>query len=201
MLTLKPVKTRVVVKPGQMKSGTLTCPPQTTPAGAAVDLDPGRAKSVDSFAGAALSLRASTASLRAFQFRIANTGDRAHDALVQGNCATVLLAPDVGRARLSTKISTYTDVIAPGRHHVVHRCPSGWTALGAGYALNSVSVRDRRGRSHRRERELVGEEHRRLAGHGAAPGDLRPARLAVEVLPVPARRRPLLALVLRAELA
>jgi hypothetical protein len=138
---LTPVKTRVVIKPGQMNSGTLTCPPHTTPAGAAVDLDPGRAKSVDSFAGAALSLRASTASLRAFQFRLANAGDRAHDALVQGNCATVLLAPDVARARLSTKIWTYTDLIAPGRHHVLHRCPAGWTALGAGYALNAVSVR------------------------------------------------------------
>jgi hypothetical protein len=141
VLRLKPVKARVVVKPGQMKSGTLTCPPQTTPAGAAVDLDPGSAKSVGSFAGAALSLRASTASLRAFQFRIANAGDRAHDALVQGNCATVLFTPDVGPARLSTKISTYTDAIAAGRHHIVHHCLSGWTAFGAGYALTSGSAR------------------------------------------------------------
>ena len=138
---LKPVKTRVVVKPGQIKSGTLTCPPQTTPAGVAVDLDPRRARSVDSFAGAALNVRTSTASLRAFQIRIANAGDHAHDVLVQGNCATVLLASDIERARLNTKISTYTDLIAPGRHHVLHRCPSGWTGLGAGYALNSVSVR------------------------------------------------------------
>ena len=141
VLRLKPVKTRVVVEPGQMKSGTLTCPPHTTPAGAAIDLDPGRAKSVDSFSGAALSLRASTASLRAFQFRIANAGDRVHDALVQGNCATVLFTPDVGPAQLRTKISTYTNVIAPGRHHIVRRCPSGWTAFGAGYALTSGSVR------------------------------------------------------------
>jgi len=138
---LKPVETRVVVKPGQIKSGTLTCPPQTTPAGVAVDLDPRRARSVDSFAGAALNVRTSTASLRAFQIRIANAGDDAHDVLVQGNCATVLLASDIERARLNTKISTYTDLIAPGRHHVLHRCPSGWTGLGAGYALNSVSVR------------------------------------------------------------
>jgi hypothetical protein len=141
VLTLRPVKTRVVVKPGQMKTGTLTCPTQTLPAGAPFDLDPGRAKSVDSFAGAALSVRASTASPRAFQFRIANAGDRAHDALVQGNCATVLFTPDVGPAQLSTKISTYTDVISAGRHHIVRRCPAGWTALGAGYALTSRSVR------------------------------------------------------------
>jgi hypothetical protein len=141
VLTLRPVKTRVVVKAGQMKSGTLTCPPQTIPAGAAFDLEPDRVKSVDAFAAALLSVRTSTASLRAFQFRIANAGKRAHDALVQGNCATVLFTPDLGRARLSTRILTYTDLIAPGRHHVLHRCPSGWTALGAGYALNSVSVR------------------------------------------------------------
>lgn len=141
VLTLRPVKTRVVVKPGQMKSGTLTCPKQTIPAGAAFDLEPGRAKSVDSFAGVALSVRVSTASLRAFQFRIANTGDRAHEAVVQGNCATVLFTPDVRPAQLSTKISTYTDVFASGRHHVVHRCPAGWIAFGAGYALTSGSVR------------------------------------------------------------
>src|SRR6476661_6094605 len=106
VFTMKPVKTRVVVNPGETKSGTLTCASRTTPAGAAVDLDPRRARSVDSFAGAALSLRTSTASLRAFQFRIANTGARAHDVLVQGNCATVLLASDVERTRLNTKIST-----------------------------------------------------------------------------------------------
>jgi hypothetical protein len=141
VLTLKAVKTRLVVKPGQIRSGTLTCPPQTTPAGAAVDLEPGRARSVDSFAGAALSVRASTASLRAFQFRIANAARRAREVLVQGNCATILVAPGVERARLSTKISTYTDVIAPARRHVLHRCPVGWTAFGAGYALTSGSVR------------------------------------------------------------
>jgi len=51
VLKVRPVKTRVVVKPGQMRSGTLACPAQTLPAGAAFDLDPGRAKSLDSFAG------------------------------------------------------------------------------------------------------------------------------------------------------
>ena len=141
LLKLKPVKTRVVVRPGQMKAGSLDCPSQTTPAGAALDLDPGRAKSVDSFAGAALSVRTSTSSLRAFQFRVANAGERAHGVVVQGSCATVLLAPADARARLSTKISTYTDPVAPGRHHFRHRCPAGWTALGAGFALTTGSVR------------------------------------------------------------
>jgi hypothetical protein len=141
VLRLKPVKTRVVVKAGQVKTGTLTCPQQTTPAGAAVDLEPGRARSIDSFAGSALSVRTTTASLRAFQFRIANAGARAHDVLVQGTCATALFTPDVQPVHLSTKISTYTDVIAPGRRHVVHRCPGGWTAFGAGYALSIGSVR------------------------------------------------------------
>jgi hypothetical protein len=138
VLKVRPVKTRVVVKPGQMRSGTLACPAQTLPAGAAFDLDPGRAKSLDSFAGAALSVRTSTASPRAFRFRIANAGARAHDALLQGNCATVLT---VEPAQLRTRISTYTNEITAGSHHIVHRCPAGWTALGAGYALTSGSVR------------------------------------------------------------
>jgi hypothetical protein len=106
-----------------------------------VDLDPGRAKSVESFAGAALSVRASTASLRSFRFRVANAGERARDAVVQGSCVTALVVAGAARASLSTKISTYTDVIAPGRHHIVHACRTGWTALAAGYELSSGSVR------------------------------------------------------------
>lgn len=141
VLIVKLVKTRVVVRPGTQKSGTLACPPQMTPAGAAVDLDPGRAKSLDSFAGAALSVRALTATLRAFEYRIANTGRRAHDVVVNGTCVTVLLAPDVERVKLNTRISTYATVIAPGGHHFQRRCSTGWTSLGAGYGLTSGSVR------------------------------------------------------------
>ena len=139
VLILKPVKTRVVVKPGQTKSGKLACPPQTTSAGAAVDLDPG-ARSVESFEGAALSLRASTASPSALRFRVANAGARAHEVVVQGSCVTVLLGPRVAQARLRTTISTYTNVIAPGRHHLLHSCRPGWRAVGAGYALTSGSM-------------------------------------------------------------
>jgi hypothetical protein len=141
VFVLKPVKTRLVVGPGRQKSGTLACPPQTTPAGAAVDLDPGRAKSVDSFAGAALSVRSTTATLRELQFRIANAGSRAHAVVVNGTCVTILIAPKVERAKLNTTISTYTNVIAPGRHRLQHRCRSGWTSLGAGYALASGAAR------------------------------------------------------------
>jgi hypothetical protein len=141
VLLLKPVKTRVIVRPRTQKSGTLECPPHTTPAGAAIDLEPGRAKSVGSFAGTALSVRSTTATLRAFQFRIGNAGTRAHDVVVNGMCVTVLLAPEVERARLSTTISTYTSVIAPGRHHVRHRCRSGWISLGAGYRLMPGAAR------------------------------------------------------------
>jgi len=141
VLLLKPVKTRLIVGPRTQKSGTLACPPHTTPAGAAIDLEPGRAKSVGSFAGTALSVRSTTATLRAFQFRIGNAGTRAHDVVVNGMCVTVLLAPEMERARLSTTISTYTSVIAPGRHHVRHRCPSGWISLGAGYGLTPGSAR------------------------------------------------------------
>ena len=141
VLLLKPVKTRVIVRPRTQKSGTLACPPHTTPAGAAIDLEPGRAKSVGSFAGTALSVRSTTATLRAFQFRIGNAGTRAHDVVVNGMCVTVLLAPEVERAKLSTTISTYTSVIAPGRHHVRHRCRSGWISLGTGYGLTPGAAR------------------------------------------------------------
>jgi hypothetical protein len=119
----------------------LRCPARTTPAGAAVDLEPGRARSVGSFEGAALSPRASTASLHDFAFRIANSGSRARDVVVQGNCVTVLLAPGATRPRLSTEITTSTVAVATGRQHVVRACRSGWTALGAGYAVTSGSVR------------------------------------------------------------
>jgi len=141
VLKLTPVRTKVVVKPGRSVSGTLACPAQTTPAGAAVDLEPGRARSVGSFAGAALSARATTATLHAFAFRIASAGIRTRDVVVQGSCVTVLLAPGVPRARLSTEISTSTVAVAPGRQHVVRACRAGWTALGAGYALTTGSVR------------------------------------------------------------
>jgi hypothetical protein len=141
VILVKPVKTRVVVRPGAQKSGTLACPSNTTPAGAAVDLDPGRARSVGSFAGAPLSVRSSTATLRAFQFRIANAGSRAHVAVVNGACVTILIAPKLERAKLNTAISTYTNVVAPGRHRLQHRCPSGRTSLGAGYTLTSGAVR------------------------------------------------------------
>jgi hypothetical protein len=141
VLLLKPVKTHVIVRPRTQKSGTLACPPHTTPAGAAIDLEPRRAKSVGSFAGTALSVRSTTATLRAFQFRIGNAGTRAHDAVVNGTCVTVLLAPEVERTKLSTTISTYTTVIAPGQHHVRHRCPSGWISLGAGYGLTPGPAR------------------------------------------------------------
>ena len=141
VLKLTPVKTKVVVRAGASVAGLLRCPARTTPAGSAVDLDPGRARSVGSFEGATLSARASTASLHAFAFRVANAGGRARDVVVQGSCVTVLLAPDVASARLSTEITTSTVAVAPGSQHFVRACRSGWTALGAGYALSTGSVR------------------------------------------------------------
>ena len=141
VLKLKRVKTRVVVKPGTQKSGSFACPPNSIPAGAAVDLDPSSAKSVDSFSGGALSLRATTATVRAFQFRIANTGERAHNTVVAGNCAMIGLAPQVEHARLSTKITTYTDAVTPGRHRFRHRCRRGLVSLGTGFTLTSGSLR------------------------------------------------------------
>jgi hypothetical protein len=141
LLKLKRVKTRIVVKPGTQKPGTLACPPNSTPAGAAVDLAPGQAKSVDSFSGGSLSLRATTGSLHAFQFRVSNSGERSHGAVVQGNCATIGLVPHAAHARLTTNITTYTDMVAPGRHRFRHTCKRGWVALGTGYVLASGSLR------------------------------------------------------------
>jgi len=141
VLKVAPVKAKVVVRPGASVSGTLRCPAQTTPAAAAVDLEPGRARSVGSFEGASLSARASTASPHAFAFRVASADTRSRDVVVQGSCVTVLLAPGVAQARLRTEISTSTVAVAPGRRHAVRACRSGWTALGAGYALTSGSVR------------------------------------------------------------
>jgi len=135
------VKNRFLVRPGGQNSVTITCPPKTTPAGSGFDLDPGRAKSVDGFGGPVLSVRTATASLRAFQFRVASAAKRTRAVTVYGNCLTVLLAPSVARAQLTTQISTYPTVIASGEHHFKHECRSGWSALGAGYALGSGSVR------------------------------------------------------------
>lgn len=135
------VKNRFFVRPGSQKSVTITCPPKTTPAGSGYDLDPGRAKSVEGFGGPVLSVRTATASLRALQFRVASAAQRTRAVTVYGNCLTVLLAPSVARAQLTTKISTYTNVIAPGEHQFKHDCPRGWSALGTGYALGSGSAR------------------------------------------------------------
>ena len=50
-------------------------------------------------------------------------------------------AADVEHAKLSTKITTYTDVVAPGPTPLPAPCPQGWISLGAGYALTSGSLR------------------------------------------------------------
>ena len=141
VLKLKLVKSRVVVRPGGKQAALLSCPPNTTPAGAGFDLQPGSAKSVDGFGGAVLSPRTGVASLRALQFKIASAGGHARVVTVYGNCLTVQLAANVARAQLITRISTYTNVVAPGRHYFRHRCSSGWTALGTGYDLASGALR------------------------------------------------------------
>jgi hypothetical protein len=141
VLKVAPVKTKVVVRPGASISGTLRCPAQTTAAAAAVDLEPGRARSIGSFESASLSARASTASPHGFAFRVASADTRPRDVVVQGSCVTVLLGPGVARTQLRTEISTSTVMVAPGRQHAVRACRAGWTAIGAGYALTSGSVR------------------------------------------------------------
>jgi hypothetical protein len=135
------VKNRFLVRPGTQRSATVTCPPKTTPAGSGFDLDPGGAKSVEAFGGALLSVRTATASLRGLQFRVGSAAKRTRAVTVYGNCLTVVPVSGLTRARLTTKISTYTNVIAGGPHHFKHDCGGGWSALGAGYALGSGSLR------------------------------------------------------------
>ena len=49
--------------------------------------------------------------------------------------------PQVKHARLSTKITTYTNVVTPGRHQFLHRCRRGLVSLGTGFTLTSGSLR------------------------------------------------------------
>jgi hypothetical protein len=92
VLKAEAVKDPVVVKPARRSRAASPVRANSIPAGAGRPR-PCSAKSVDSFSGGALSLRATTATVQAFRFRIANTGERAHNRSVAGNCATVGLVP------------------------------------------------------------------------------------------------------------
>ena len=116
----------------------------------------------------------STATLRAFQFRIANAGARAQEVVVQGTCATVLFASAAERASLNTRISTYTDAISPGRHRLRHAA----SAAGPHWVRDLARLGRRPDRGRRRLRRgwpLVGAEHVERAAAGRATARLRGA--------------------------
>jgi len=140
LLKVKPVRLRFSVKPGTQKSASVPCPPQTTPAGAGIDLAPASAKSAAAFGGAPLELRASTATLSGFGLTVRNTGKRVREAVGYGNCLTVIRSAGAQSAPLRVKITTFTDPVPPGRKPIAHACPRGWFSLGAGYAVRSRSL-------------------------------------------------------------
>jgi hypothetical protein len=140
LLKLLPVKVALTVGPGAQKSVVLPCPAQTTPAGFGVDLAARPAKSAASFSGAALELRASTASLRGFGFTLRNSGRRAHRAVAYGNCVTVVRSAGARPKPLRVKITTFTELVPAGRRRVGHVCPTGWFSLGVGYTARAPSV-------------------------------------------------------------
>lgn len=141
VLKVKPVKLRLRIKPGTVKTATLPCPSQTTPAGSGVDLAPAGPKSARAFAGGSpLSLRASTASLRGFSFAIRNAGRRARDAVAYGTCLTVVRAAGTAAEPLRVEITTFTDPVNPGLQRIGHACRAGWFSLGAGYTTSSRAV-------------------------------------------------------------
>jgi hypothetical protein len=140
-LALRPVRATLTVGRGTQRSAALPCPPKTTPAGSGVDLDPGRARRAAPFAGAALELRAATASLHGFAFTVRNAGHRLRRAVVYGNCLTVVRSAGAPPTPLRVRITTFTDSLHAGRQRLGHGCPPGWFSLGAGYAVSSAAVR------------------------------------------------------------
>jgi hypothetical protein len=130
LIQLKSVARRLNVPPGAQKAITLTCPPNTTPAGSGVDVASGRAST-------AVRVRAATATLRGFGFTLQNSGKAARRVALYGNCITVVRSRRAARRPLQVRITTFTDLVRPGRQQVTHACPRGWFSLSAGYAAGS----------------------------------------------------------------
>jgi len=140
-LRVRPVKLKLVVKPGAQRTASLPCPQDTTPAGAGTDIQPQRGKAAGGFAGNPLSVRTLTASLRGFAVTIRNSGHARRSAVLYGNCVTVLRPAGSEPAPLRVQVITFTDPFHPGLQRVMHPCPSGWFSIGAGYALRSPVLR------------------------------------------------------------
>ncbi len=130
----------LVVPPGGRRSVALACPTGTIPAGAGVDLAPGRQARAARFAGAQLSVRRITADLQSFSFSVRNSGTTARPVALGGNCITVVTEPHASRRGLHVRVTTLRQSIDPGRRKIARSCPRGWFSLAAGYRLPSPAV-------------------------------------------------------------
>jgi hypothetical protein len=122
----------ILVAPGRQRSAALACPSGLAPAGAGIDLDPGRRSGS---AGSKLSVRRLTEDLHRFSFVVRNAGKAARAVTFSGNCVTLVSSSGTPRERLHVKVSTFSALLQPGRHHLARSCPPGWFSLAAGYAL------------------------------------------------------------------
>jgi len=140
-LKLTPVRRGpIVVPPGSLKTAQIDCPHGTAPAGYGVDLQPGRARSSESFDGTPLSLRRATADLAGFSFAVGNSGTTAKRAVLYGNCLTVVRPPGAAPERLHVKLTTFSGPVRAGTHKVVHRCAKGWIPLWTGFRIGSSAI-------------------------------------------------------------
>ncbi len=138
-LKLKPLKEKYVVVPARKTAAaTLVCPPGTAPAGAGVDVDPGRQQAVGAYrASLRLSVRRQTQTLQRFTFALANDGTQARRVAVYGACVTLERAAGAPNERLHVQVTTFRVPVRPGSQTFGRRCRSGWFSLAAGYALRS----------------------------------------------------------------
>lgn len=133
-----PVQLKVKVPAGKTSAGSFLCPPRTAPAGWGDDIAP--AQSTHGYVAgpaARVSVRKASMHLRGFAFSVRNGGATARSVTLYGTCLTALRPAGASRERLNVKINTFRVPLHPGSQRVVHRCPTGWVSLGAGYALRS----------------------------------------------------------------
>lgn len=138
VLRVRAVTRRLRVPGGGVRSGTLGCPGRMLPAGASADLAPHAGAPA---LRAGLTVRRSLADLRGFAFTVANASARARDAVLYGNCVTVVRRAGTPGGPLRVKITTFTEPVAPGLQRAVHRCEPGWFSLGVGFAVPSGAQR------------------------------------------------------------
>jgi hypothetical protein len=130
-LRLKPLKRRVLVVPPQRTaSAVLSCPKGMTPANGGF-----------AFGSTALSVRRESSTLAAARYTVANSGTKAHRAVVYGGCLTLFRTADAPFEQLHLTVTTFTVPVQPGERTLARSCRPGWFAIDAGYALRSARTR------------------------------------------------------------